>query len=486
MEMVYEDMLLLEQYWVQKSSKNFFAFRQYIRANNFLHGHFLEDMAQKLTQFYLDWRDGNRPILVIEAPPQHGKSWAITDFIAWMIGRHPDLRTIYASFSKRLGARCNASLKRYMDGDKYQKIFPNLHIPARGSRDHSRNNELIEFLGEDGEPTDGYFRNTTVGGPVTGETLDLGVIDDPLKGRKEASSETVREGIWDWYTDDFSTRFSDTAGLIIVMTRWHLDDLVGKLKAKKGDTVKVVKYPAIATADEKHRKESEPLFPELKPLDFLLDKKSTMRPANFQSVYQGSPTVVGGDMFKDHYWKWWTRLPQLKYKFIVADTAQQIKTHNDWTCFQCWGYGIDNCIYLLDIFHAKLESPELRKEAYAFYKKHDTPRKRIDDPILRAFHIEDKSSGSGLIQELKRKKVKVKGVQRNIDKVFRADDAIPEIESGKVYLNEDIPHIGVLTEEARHFPNGVHDDVIDPCMTAIEIALINNDVGSSLMAAMEA
>ena len=152
----------------------------------------------------------------------------------------------------------------------------------------------------------------------------------------------------------------------------------------------------------------------------------------------------------------------------------------------CWGYGIDDCIYLLDIFHAKLESPELRREAYAFYKKHNTPRKKVTDAVLRAFYIEDKSSGSGLIQELKRKQVKVKDLQRNVDKVFRADDAIPEIEAGRVYLNEDVPYVSVLTEEARQFPNGTHDDVIDPCMSAIEVALINKTVGSSLMAAMEA
>lgn len=474
------DIDALETWWQKKSRMNFLAFRQFLRYGNFQHNWFIADLCKHLQSFYLELIQGMRPTLVIQTPPQHGKSWTITDFIAWVSGKQPNMRTIYASFSDKLGTRANLSLQRFMDTPKYKGIFEDCVIPKTGSRTHIRTNDMIEFI-----DNDGFFRNTTVGGPVTGESLDLGVIDDPIKGREQANSSTYREKIWEWFTDDFSTRFSESAGLLIIMTRWHVDDLVGRLLKDKPDC-KVLNYPAIATHDELHRKKGEPLFPDLKSHEFLMGKKQLLSGSNFTSLYQGMPVVKGGDKFKDKYWKWWTRLPQLKYKFIVGDTAQKVKTHNDYTCFQCWGMGMDNNIYLLDMIHGKFEAPELRREAVIFYHKHNIKRKSIDDPVLRGMYIEDKSSGTGLIQELKRKRVKVFAVQRHIDKILRSEDAIPEIESGKVYLNENVSGVGVITSEARAFPNGEFDDAIDTVMTGVEVAFLNKAAVSSLLAAMEA
>ncbi|MCK4788804.1 MAG: phage terminase large subunit, partial [Desulfobacteraceae bacterium] len=362
---------------------------------------------------------------------------------------------------------------------------PESRIPEKGSREAVRTNELIEFLDDKKQPTDGFFRNTTIGGPVTGESLDIGVIDDPFKGRAEANSPTIRDKVWDWFTDDFGTRFDDKAGLLIIMTRWHVDDLVGRLVKERPETV-VLNYPALATKDEEHRKIGTPLFPELKSKEFLLGKKSIMTEANWSALYQGMPVVVGGDMVKDSWWRWWTRLPKLAYKFIVIDTAQKVKIKNDFTDFQCWGMGVDDNIYLLDHIHEKFEAPALRREAYAFYNKHNTKRVNVDDPVLRAMYIEDKSSGTGLIQELRLKGVKVVAVQRNTDKVFRCEDASPEIEAGRVYLNEDVKNVSVITQEGREFPNGEFDDAFDNTMNAIEVAYLTREASNSLQAAMEA
>ena len=485
MELTNEDVDIIEQWWIEKSRKNFFAFRRYMRNDKLLYNWFISELCSKLQQFYTQLINGQRPILVISTPPQHGKSWEIVDFIAWLSGKHPEFRTIYASFSDRLGTRANLTLKRFMDGEKFQKIFPDSRIPIKGSREAVRTNELVEFLDGDGMATDGYFRNTTVGGPVTGESLDLGVIDDPLKGREQANSQTYRDKIWEWFTDDFGTRFDDLAGLLIIMTRWHVDDLVGRLLIENPNVI-VLNYPALALDDEEHRKKDEPLFPELKSKEFLLGKKALMTPANWSALYQGKPVVVGGDMIKDKWWRWWTRLPKLKFKFITVDTAQKVKVKNDFTDFQCWGYGVDDNIYLLDHLHEKFEAPALRREAYAFYTKHNTQRVNLDDPVLRAMYIEDKSSGTGLIQELRLKGVKVKAVPRLVDKILRCEDASPEIEAGRVYLNEQIKDVGIITQEAREFPNGEFDDGFDNLMTAIEVAFINKEASNSLQAAMEA
>ncbi len=476
----FDDVDIYQDWWVQKSRVNFHAYRQYIRHGNFVDGWFIRDLSRRLQQFYVDLVAGLKPVLILSTPPQHGKSWAVSDLISFIIGKNPALKTIYASYSERLGIRCNSFIQKTMESQKYRDIFPYSEIPHIGDRLYKRNNELIEFVG-----TDGYFRNTTTGGAVTGDTLDVGVIDDPFKGREQANSPTYRDKVWEWFTDDFFSRASEIAGLLVIMTRWGVDDLIGRIE-KEMPEVDVLSYPAIATHDEVHRKEGEALFPELKSLEFLNKRKQLLYAPNWGSLYQCSPVVQGGNLFKDDQWMWWESLPPLKYKFIVADTAQKVKTINDYTCFQCWGYGVNGFIYLIDMFHAKLESPELRREAELFYNKHNTPRLNVGDPILRGFYIEDKSSGSGLIQELKRKNIKVYPVQRNIDKVFRSSDTIPEITASKVWLNTQVPHVEIITDEGREFPNGEYDDAIDTTMSAIEVAFLDKDPANLLQAAMEA
>jgi predicted phage terminase large subunit-like protein len=388
-------------------------------------------------------------------------------------------RVIYASFSDRLGVRCNLFLQKLLQSEKYQKIFPNFRISAyqkiTEKNLYQRNRNIIEFK----EKT-GFFRNTTVGGPITGESLDLGVIDDPLKGREQANSEVYRKKIWDWFTDDFYTRFDDLAGLLIILTPWHLDDPAHRLAAQE-KTAQWIKYKAIAEEKEKHRKEGEPLFPVLKPLDFLLKRKSMLSSENWSGLYQQNPVIKGGNKFKLEHFRWWTVLPRIRYKFIVADTASKKGRMNDFTDFQLWGYGVDENLYLLDHLHRKLEAPELRKRAKKFWDRHNIKRVEISDPILRYFYIEDKSSGIGLIQELKAKKIRVVAVPRNADKEMRAEDVIPFIEEGRVYLNRDISDVNVIISEAVQFPNGVHDDAIDNLMNAVEVTYINaeSEIGVS-------
>jgi predicted phage terminase large subunit-like protein len=266
-------------------------------------GWWQKDAAENLQIFYEDLIADRRPMLVIEAPPQHGKSELIVVFISWLAGKHTELRSIYTSFSERLGIRANLKLQRLYSSDVYRRIFPSVLIsstnPEAKEKPSIQNRELIEYAGEVG-----YFRNTTVGGPITGEGLDLGIIDDPIKGREAANSIVVRDKIWDWFTDDFFTRFSESAGLLAILTRWHIDDPIGRLIAsRKG--VKVLKYPALAE-DGAHLMDHDPrtpgsgkaLFPEHKSEEFLLERKTVMMPSRWLSLYQQSPIQEGGGMFK--------------------------------------------------------------------------------------------------------------------------------------------------------------------------------------------
>jgi phage terminase large subunit-like protein len=246
-----------------------------------------QELADALQQFYLDVVAGKRPRLAIGAPPQHGKSWAATDFIAWVAGQNPDFKTIYASYSGDLGIRTNLELQRTLMAPKYQMAFPNTRVGMRG---WVCNTDLIEFAGHTGS-----FRNTTIEGQINGMELHLGVIDDPVKGRAEASSKVTRERVWNWFTDDWGSRLHRDAGMLIIMTRWHVDDLLGRF-IERGN-VKVLDYPAIATEREKYRRPGEALFEAWKPLSFLQKRRKLLTQASWESLYQQRPIIVGGGVF---------------------------------------------------------------------------------------------------------------------------------------------------------------------------------------------
>lgn len=474
-----------EAYHLAAARDSFWAFRQLM--NPTMHKSWWQrEVCHRLQKFYDQMLLKQRPKLVIQAPPQHGKSDTIVDFIAWVSGKHPSFKTIYGSFSGRLGKRANKKLQRMFVSSMYRKVFPEFRIAvtADGSSADkvTLSQELIEFAG-----TTGSFRNTTVLGSVTGETLDLGVIDDPIKGRAQANSETIRANVWEWFTDDFLTRFSDGAGLLIILTRWHIDDPVGRM-TKPGEDglvvfpdMDVLSYPAIALVDDSHRKAGEALMPEHKSLDFLLERKKALGSANFDALYQQNPITLGGMLIKG---KWFIRVgmpPVLKYRKIFADTAMKTKEANDYSVFECWGVGEDGKMYLLDLLRGKWEAPDLKRTARAFWAKHKDP---VAYPHARWGHlrempIEDKASGTGLIQEIKRgetvdgvryEPIPVKAIERVTDKLTRVMDVVSYIEAGMVCVIEGSPYISDFIAECEGFTNDdshAFDDQIDPMCDAI-------------------
>jgi predicted phage terminase large subunit-like protein len=281
--------------WYSAAREKFGNYRRLIRKDRIVWGWWSQEIADLLDQFYADLQAGLRPKIAIMAPPQHGKSDAVTDFATWVAGKNPDMKIIFGSFSDALGERTNNDVQRTITHPVYQQVFKRTKIGENGG---ICNNDLIEFCGYGGS-----FRNTTVAGSINGLALDLGIIDDPLKGRQEAQSKVSRDRIWDWFADDFLSRFDKDAGLICVMTRWHVDDLLGRALGEGEGAealmpgLKVYRYPAIATHDEEHRRQGEALFPEWKPLDFLMSRKRLMSEASWESIYQQTPIVVGGGIF---------------------------------------------------------------------------------------------------------------------------------------------------------------------------------------------
>lgn len=331
----------------------------------------------------------------------------------------------------------------------------------RPVRDHV---ESVEFVRESAivydiqvEGDHNFFANGVL-------VHNCGIIDDPIKNAQEALSETVKDGIWNWYITTFLTRLSKNSGQIIMATSWATDDLSGRV-LNINKKAKHLKFVAVNLPGEKgydaSRREGA-LVPDLHPLDKLLEQKVVMTDYFWSAMYQQSPVALGGNMFKTDGFKFWKGVPpKLKWRAVYADTAQKTKEHNDYSVFQCWGESWDGQAVMLDQVRGKWEAPELLSQAKAFWAKH----KADGNGTLRSFNVEDKASGTGLIQSMVG--IPVIGIPRSVDKITRAMDAIPLIQSGNVLLPEDAPWLSDYLSEFAAFPKGAHDDQIDPTMDAI-------------------
>lgn len=468
------DIDLIERKCIMQARHNFYAFVRYMYPKN-VTGWFQFEICMHLQKWLEDYQAGLRPVLIINCPPQHGKSFLVTHFAAWLIGHNPDWRVIYASFSDRLAIRANLQVQRVMENFKFQKIFPEVRMPTRSDTSYTRGRNLIEF-----PDYLGYFRNTTVKGAITGESLDVGIIDDPIKGRAQANSILERDTVWDWFTDDFFSRFSDTAGLISIATRWHLDDPIGRLIDKyqsSGQPLTLVSYPALAEEPERHRNIGDALFPELKSKDFLLQRKSVLSSESWQSLYQQHPVAVGGNLIKTDRFSSYKVLPQLKYMRVFVDTASKTKEMNDYTVFGLYGLSTDNHLYVIDILRCKLEFTPMKQAAKAFWHKWKEYANRgsvLNRIPLRDLAVEDKSAGTQLIQDLRLEDtIPITPIQRNTDKYTRLMNVIGYIDSGYVYVPEDAPWLLDFILECQSFTGlgDTHDDQVDTLIDALDFML---------------
>ncbi|MGA3827380.1 phage terminase large subunit [Pseudomonas chlororaphis] len=439
---------------------------------DFVEGWFNIEVAAALQQFYYDVERGLQPRLMIFAPPRSGKSELFSRrFPAWALGKNPDLQMIACSYASDLANRMNRDVQRIIDDDTYHAIFPGTCL--NGKRVVSvtgsalRNSEIFEIVGRHGA-----YRSAGVGAGITGMGADIGIIDDPVKDAKEANSETVRQAIWDWYTTTFYTRLSPNSGVLLGMTRWHSDDLAGRLleqmAAGEGDNWKVVSYPAIAEEDEVHRKAGEALHPERYPIERLDKIRMAIGSHAWNALYQQRPNTKGGGLIHSAWFIRYRMLPRIEYRVIYADTAQKTAERNDYTVFQCWGYGEDRRIYLIDQLRGKWEAPDLRKRAKEFWDKHSAER---DVGFLRSFMVEDKASGTGLIQDIRSLGgIPIAGIERTKDKLTRVMDVLGYIESGNVCIPESAPFVSDFVTECESFTaddSHLHDDQIDPMCDAI-------------------
>jgi predicted phage terminase large subunit-like protein len=453
--MTLDNIELIEELAAKEAKENFWVYRQFINPNLKL-SWFQKEIAYALMQFYQDYKAGKRPKLIIEAPPQHGKSVQVIEFISWLAGHDSKAKTIYTSFSERLGIRANLRLQRIFDSPKYKHVFTT-HLNTSNvvaiSGQYLRNREILEYV-----DSEGYFRNTTIRGSITGESLDIGIIDDPLKGREEAQSATIREKTWDWLTDDFLTRFSDDGALLIIGTRWHIDDPIGRLRDLHKD-IQVLSYKAIAEEDEKNRSKGDALFPSHKSIEFLLERKKLMSSLSWESLYQSNPIINTGTLFKQSDFKYYKeneifiylgeetiRKTDLRIYQTIDPAGTVSQTADD---FACITFAIHaNNIIVLDTFNEQ-----------ALTTTHDdimTSLRNKWNPIYQA--VEKKIFGLNIIQNAASRGIPVMPLTADGNKIYRAEPLQVHFKNGLVWFKNGF---STLEKQLLEFPNGKHDDLVD-------------------------
>lgn len=397
--------------------------------------------------------------LIINVPPRSGKTeFAVKSFISWAMGLYPDCEFIHASYSKRLATSNTYEVRAIMQHEAYRAIFPWTALQDDSkAKDEFRTGQggIVYATGADGTIT-GYGASKMR--PEFGGAL---IIDDPHKAG-EATSQIMRQNVIAWYQQTISSRLNKPDGpIIIIMQRLHEKDLSGwLLGGGSGETWEHLVIPA-RTPD------GASFWPAQFPAD-MLDRLEASSPYVFAGQYMQAPAPLRGGIFKEAWWQMLDVAPPILWRSIYADTAQKTKEQNDYSVLQCWGRSINGQAVLLDMARGKWEAPELETMARAFWAKH----KAIDNQgPLRAFKVEDKVSGTGLIQKLKREGIPMLGVQRDRDKVTRAFDAAPFVQSGNVVILNHLSGLADFLSEAALFPNAAHDDMIDCAMTAISDVL---------------
>jgi len=444
-------------------------------------GWFNELLSAELDHFLEEVEAGNMPRLMIFAPPRSGKSEkASRRFPAYVLGKHPDWNVIACSYSSDLANRMSRDTQRIVGSKKYADVFPDTALPSgrTGAGGAIRTAELWEVVNANGELHGGSYRAAGVNGGITGQGMNIGIIDDPAKDYKTASSPTYQESVIDWYDTTFFTRADPKInGIIIILTRWHKDDLAGQLLKKAeegGEQWRVVSFPMEAEKEETHelngktyllRKPGEILFPERMPQEFV-DKAKQRGSLVWNALYQQRPTAKGGGLIKSEWFGEYRELPVMKFRAVYGDTAQKTKEANDFSVFEHWGLGVDGYMYLIDMIRGKWEADELKRRAVAFWSK----CKMLRNGPLRHMAIEDKASGTGLIQSIRKDALcPVKAIQRDKDKYTRLMDTQGYIESGYIKLpaNADFINDFLVEMEAINPDFNTHDDQLDPMMDAI-------------------
>lgn len=385
--------------------------------------------------------------LVICMPPGHAKSrYASILFPSYYLGSNSGKSVVMASHTAELSAKWGRACKRIIGDPKYHYM-----LSVELNKDSKSSDRFDLSNGSE------YFA-CGVGGGVTGQRADLGVIDDPVRSKEDADSERIRDKTWDWYLNDFRTRLKPGASQVIIMTRWHEDDLVGRiLSSSDKDNWDVLILPAIAEAnDQMFRRVGEPLWPDYIPLEMLESIRNTTNAKTWSSLYQQNPTIETGDYFKKDWIKKVNRAPSGLNIYGASDYAVSAGK-GDYTVHVIIGHDDKNDdIYVLDVWREQEESNVWVEKFLDLAAHHKTLVWAEEQGQIL------KSLDPFIRKEMESRKQFIYREQFTsaVDKTVRARSFQAYMAQGKVYiLNAD--WTPALERELLAFPSGKHDDQVD-------------------------
>ena len=409
--------------------------------------------------------------MMVWIPPQCGKTEASTRrMTAFLLGVNPDLRVAIVSYSTPMARKFNREIQRIMDTDEYKELFPHTKLNERNittiSGAYLRNADECEIVGRRGG-----FKTVGVGGALTGTRVDVLIIDDVYKDAADAWSPVVRENINDWYDTVAETRLHNDSKQLIVFTRWHEDDLAGRiLKQDKG--WEVIRYEAIKTGDKTghdKREAGEPLWPERHDLQSLISRKEKNAYA-FEALYQQNPTPKGGNYIHGNWFEITTEPPVEIVWDMWIDGAYTKSTKNDPTGIMIAGR-YENKMYIRAFMEAYMEMPELLTTVKNVAAQHGIGAKS------RVF-VEPKASGKTLVQMLKNSglnMVEIEGPLVSQGKEARIHTAAPSVNGGNVLLIAGTWN-AAFVHQLEGFPGAKHDEAVDLLGYAVEHYFVEKTV----------
>jgi len=410
--------------------------------------------------------------LMIFVPPQHGKSEISSrQFPAYILGKHPTTKIALCSYSSDLASGFNRNIQQIIDTPEYESVFPDTRLNSTNvstdiSRGVLRNSNIFEIVKHRG-----FLKSVGVGGGLTGTPVDLGIIDDPFKDRQEARSQTIRNKVWSWYEDVFSSRLHNDSIQLLLFTRWHEDDLAGRLLEREAEEWEVVAIPCLkeetkpleeAVEINDPRKIDEALWEE-KHSAKRIKKVRQFSPVTFNSLYQQRPTAQEGNMLKRDWFEIITSFNPANYKFeIYIDGAYTNKTNNDPTAILYIAYN-RNEIIIINSTTVRMELFELLE----YFPKYCEVQ-NFDKRTGRVW-IEPKASGKSLrsmFQKTGFNAIEIPNKQVSAGKISRVEDSAPSCQGGKVKVMKGAWN-NAFFDEVAGFPNAKHDDQVDNLCYAI-------------------
>lgn len=416
-----------------------------------------------LANLLMDIAEGKKDRICVNMPPRHGKSQLVSIYFpAWFIGRYPNKKVLMVSHTTDLAVDFGRKVRNLIDSEPYRKIFPTVYLAADS-----------KSAGRWNTNAGGEYFACGVGSALAGRGADLLLVDDPHNEQDIINGNfDVFDKAYEWFTYGARTRLMPGGRVAIIQTRWHLDDLTGRvlkdMHNENADQYNVVEFPAILDVQDKETGEitEKALWPEFFDIPALLRTKASMPVFQWNAQYQQNPTAEEAALVKREWWQVWENdtPPVCEYIIMSLDAAAESHNRADFTALTTWGVFMNDeakayHIILLNSIKKRLEFPELKTLALAEYEEWEPD----------AFIVEKKSAGTQLYQEMRRMGVPVQEFTPHRgtgDKMARLNSVADIVKSGLCWVPET-RWAEEVVEEIAGFPFVSNDDLVDSTVMAL-------------------